>query len=96
MAFRTLFTIINFPAVDKNLLVQLFAFCLILSTIEANKSFFRRPKCSGARLEKVIDDFVGLIYWPEADSYLDRMSLRALPLSLEAEVKNMVSSANRR
>ena len=38
----------SFPVVDRYLLDHPFAFCLILSTIEAKLSLFRRPKCSGS------------------------------------------------
>lgn len=43
----TEFSIVIFPARDKCLVDQLTALCLILSTIEVNRSLFLLPKCSG-------------------------------------------------
>lgn len=47
MAVNTDFNIVNFPALDRNFVVQLAALCRILSTTEVNRSLFRLPKCSG-------------------------------------------------
>ena len=44
----TLWSIVVFPAVDRNLLDQPFSFCLIFSTIELNMSLFLLLKCSGS------------------------------------------------
>lgn len=47
IAASTAFSKTIFPAPDKNLLVQLWACCLIRSAIEAKMFLFFRPKCSG-------------------------------------------------
>ena len=43
----TLLRRVIFPTVERNMLVQPLALCLILSTMDVNRSFFLRPKCSG-------------------------------------------------
>ncbi|CAN7091573.1 unnamed protein product [Brassica rapa subsp. narinosa] len=48
MAESTALSIVNFPAFDKHLVDQLTARCRILSTMDVNRSRFRRPKCFGA------------------------------------------------
>lgn len=48
MAERTDLSMICLPAPDRNLAVQLCAFCLILSIIDAKMSRFLRQKCSGS------------------------------------------------
>ena len=47
IAERTDLSITCLPAPERNLAVQLWDFCLILSRIDANISRFRRPNCSG-------------------------------------------------
>ena len=47
IALSTALSIVSFPALESLLVDQLIAFCLILSTIEVNRSFFFLPKCSG-------------------------------------------------
>lgn len=47
-AESTLLSIVIFPAVDRNLLDQPFAFCFILSTMDEKRSRFDLPKCSGS------------------------------------------------
>ncbi|KAF8045218.1 hypothetical protein N665_5389s0001, partial [Sinapis alba] len=93
---RTLFSITNFPAVDKKFVDHPFTFCEILSTIKVNKSRFRLPKCSGVFREKVMEDLVRLISWPDASSYLLRITIKVLQQSFLILMKNIVSSAKRR
>ena len=118
----TLFSIVSFPAVDRKRFDHPFAFCLILSTMDANKSFFRSPNCSGSPryfptppslwiwsfslmivlkaygvlAEKITEDLLAFIVWPEASSYYLSISPNASLLSLVALTKNIVSSAKRR
>lgn len=47
MAVSTDFSIVSFPAFDRNLVDLVDALCLILSTIEVKRSLFLLPKCSG-------------------------------------------------
>lgn len=47
IAERTNCSIVSFPAVERNLVDQPRAFCFIRLTMEAKRSFFFLPKCSG-------------------------------------------------
>lgn len=51
---------------------------------------------NGALREKVMEDLLVLIDWPEAVSYLVKICLRVEALVLSALMRNIVSSAKRR